>query len=55
MTREIPKEGESADYELASGNYVAGVEIPEGINTVTPKDDYNTVQIDDPENGILSV
>ena len=52
VTREIPKEGESADYELASGNYVAGVEIPEGIYTVTPKDDYNTVQIDDPENSI---
>lgn len=51
-TREIPKEGESADYELASGNYVAGVEIPEGIYTVTPKDDYDTVQIDDPENSI---
>lgn len=52
VTREIPKEGESADYELASGNYVAGVEIPEEIYTVTPKDDYDTVQIDDPENSI---
>ena len=52
VTREIPKEGESADYELASGNYVAGVEIPEGIYTVTPKDDYDTVQIDDSENSI---
>ena len=52
VTREIPKEGECADYELASGNYVAGVEIPEGIYTVTPKDDYDTVQIDDPENSI---
>ena len=52
VTREIPKEGESADYELASGNYVAGVEIPEGIYTVTPQDDYDTVQIDDPENSI---
>ena len=29
VTREIPKEGERADYELSSGNYVAGVEIPE--------------------------
>lgn len=52
VPREIPKEGESADYELASGNYVAGVEIPEGIYTVTPQDDYDTVQIDDPENSI---
>ena len=52
VTREIPKEGESADYELASGNYVAGVEIPEGIYTVTPQDDYDTVQINDPENSI---
>ena len=52
VTREIPKEGESADYELASGNYVAGVEVPEGIYTVTPQDDYDTVQIDDPENSI---
>lgn len=52
VTREIPKEGESADYELSSGNYVVGVEIPEGIYTVTPKDDYDTVQIDDPENSI---
>ena len=52
VTREIPKEGESADYELASGNYLAGVEIPEGIYTVTPQDDYDTVQIDDPENSI---
>ena len=52
VTREIPKEGESADYELVSGNYVAGVEIPEGIYTVTPQDDYDTVQIDDPENSI---
>lgn len=52
VTREIPKEGENADYELASGNYVAGVEIPEGIYTVTPQDDYDTVQIDDPENSI---
>ena len=52
VTREIPKEGESADYELASGNYVAGLEIPEGIYTVTPQDDYDTVQIDDPENSI---
>ena len=52
VTREIPKEGESADYELASGNYVAGVEIPEGIYTVTPQDDYDTVQVDDPENSI---
>lgn len=52
VTREIPKEGESADYELASGNYVAGVEIPEGIYTATPQDDYDTVQIDDPENSI---
>lgn len=52
VTREIPKEGESVDYELASGNYVAGVEIPEGIYTVTPQDDYDTVQIDDPENSI---
>ena len=52
VTREIPKEGESADYELASGNYVAGVEIPEGTYTVTPQDDYDTVQIDDPENSI---
>ena len=52
VTREIPAEGESADYELSSGNYVVGVEIPEGIYTVTPKDDYDTVQIDDPENSI---
>ncbi|VUX13021.1 Uncharacterised protein [Dorea longicatena] len=52
VTREIPKEGERADYELSSGNYVAGVEIPEGIYTVTPKDDYDAVQIDDPENSI---
>ena len=52
VTREISKEGESADYELASGNYVAGVEIPEGIYTVIPQDDYDTVQIDDPENSI---
>ena len=52
VTRENSKEGESADYELASGNYVAGVEIPEGIYTVTPQDDYDTVQIDDPENSI---
>ena len=52
VTREISKEGESADFELASGNYVAGVEIPEGIYTVTPQDDYDTVQIDDPENSI---
>ena len=52
VPREIPKEGESADYELTSGNYVAGVEIPEGIYTVTPQDDYDTVQIDDPENSI---
>ena len=52
VTWEIPKEGESADYELASGNYVVGVEIPEGIYTVTPQDDYDTVQIDDPENSI---
>lgn len=52
VTREIPKEGERADYELTSGNYVAGVEIPEGIYTVTPQDDYDTVQIDDPENSI---
>lgn len=52
VTREIPKEGERADYELSSGNYVVGVEIPEGIYTVTPKDDYDTVQIDDPENSI---
>ncbi len=52
VTREIPKEGESADYELTSGNYVAGVEIPERIYTVTPQDDYDTVQIDDPENSI---
>ena len=29
VTREISKEGERADYELSSGNYVAGVEIPE--------------------------
>lgn len=52
VTREIPKEGERADYELSSGNYVAGVEIPEGIYTATPQDDYDTVQIDDPENSI---
>ena len=52
VTREIQKEGERADYELSSGNYVAGVEIPEGIYTVTPQDDYDTVQIDDPENSI---
>lgn len=52
VTREIPKEEERADYELTSGNYVAGVEIPEGIYTVTPQDDYDTVQIDDPENSI---
>ena len=52
VTREIPKEGERADYELTSGNYVAGLEIPEGIYTVTPQDDYDTVQIDDPENSI---
>ena len=52
VTRDIPKEGERADYELSSGNYVAGVEIPEGIYTVTPQDDYDTVQIDDPENSI---
>lgn len=52
VTREIPEEGESTDYELSSGNYVVGVEIPEGIYTVTPKDDYDTVQIDDPENSI---
>ena len=52
VTREIPEDGESADYELTSGNYVVGVEIPEGIYTVTPEDDYDTVQIDDPENSI---
>ncbi|MFR0962493.1 MAG: hypothetical protein ACLSGB_11990 [Dorea sp.] len=52
VTREIPEEGESTDYELSSGNYVVGVEIPEGIYTVTPKDDYDTVQIDDSENSI---
>ena len=45
VTREIPKEGESADYELTSGNYVAGVEIPEGIYTVGKKDKIKDIRL----------
>ena len=48
----LPEAGVSQKFELASGEYVVGVHIPEGKYTVTSEDDYDTIQVDDEENGI---
>ena len=48
----LPEAGVSQKFELASGEYVVGVLIPEGKYTVTSEDDYDTIQVDDEENGI---
>lgn len=50
--REIPEEGESADYELGTGHYIVGFEIPEGVYTITPESETDSLDVDDSENQI---
>lgn len=50
--RSIPIEGDSAEYTLPCGQYIAGVHIPEGIYTVIPGSDYDAVDIQDKDNSI---
>ena len=49
---ELPTEGETSDFELESGRYIVGVNIPAGYYTAEAEYEYDTVQVDDSENGI---
>ena len=51
VTKELPAEGESVSFELTSGDYVVGVHIPEGNYQADVSYDYDTVQVDDWDNG----
>ena len=52
VTREIPAEGSEESYTLSSGCYIVGVHIPEGIYQADMDDDFDVIQVDDPEQGI---
>ena len=47
VTREIPAEGEEAQYELDSGTYIVGVHIPEGLYQAETADDFDVVSVHD--------
>ena len=51
VTKELPADGESVSFELTSGDYVVGVHIPEGNYQADVSYDYDTVQVDDWDNG----
>lgn len=53
VTQTLPEEGESAEYTLASGNYIVGVHIPEGIYQAEVKDSSDAVKIVDFNNSIF--
>lgn len=52
VTREIPAEGSEESYALTSGCYIVGVHIPEGIYQAQMEDDFDVIQVDDPDQGI---
>lgn len=52
VTREIPAEGSEESYILTSGCYIVGVHIPEGIYQADMEDDFDVIQVDDPEQNI---
>lgn len=52
VDNDLPETGSSQTLELASGEYIVGVHIPEGKYSVECEDDYDTIKVDDEENGI---
>lgn len=52
VTREISAEGSEESYILTSGCYIVGVHIPEGIYQADMEDDFDVIQVDDPEQNI---
>lgn len=48
----LPESGSSETFELTSGAYVVGVHIPAGNYSVDSEYDYDTVSVDDSDNGI---
>ena len=52
VTREIPKEGETHEYQLDSGTYIVGVHIPEGVYHADTDDDFDVVSVHDYDEGI---
>lgn len=52
VDNDLPETGSSQILELASGEYIVGVHIPEGKYSVECEDDYDTIKVDDEENGI---
>ena len=52
LEAELSAVGETAEYDLPSGNYIVGVHIPEGNYKAVTRYDFDAVQVDDYENGI---
>lgn len=52
VTRDILPEGSEASFTLTSGCYIVGVHLPEGIYQADMADDFDTIQVDDPEQDI---
>ena len=52
VQRELSEEGSKAEYLLGRGEYIVGVHIPEGKYAAEAADEFDTVQVEDPANGI---
>ena len=52
VTRELSEDGDSWEETLGSGEYVVGVQIPEGIYTLEVDSGSDTFNLSDYENGI---
>lgn len=52
VEEDLPEEGEEAEYALGAGEYIVGVHIPAGNYEAEVQDKYDTVQVNDYENGI---
>lgn len=48
----LPETGETAEYEFQSGQYIVGIHIPAGYYEAEVKDEFDTVDVTDDNNGI---
>lgn len=52
VERKLSEEGEPGEYTLAAGNYIVGVHIPEGRYQASTQGQFDSIEIQDRENGI---
>lgn len=53
LEKELPEEGDEAEYTLMQGSYVVGIHIPAGNYEAEAEDPYDWVQVTDWENGVF--